>query len=462
MTLGTFQAFQSTIGRQALKNEEFFVYTGVVKLMFNKRLRGAYGASIVLGLLMVTGCKTDGTTSASAEASKKKNIAVTPTPSPTPTPTTSTTTTTVAAAVLSPNGLAGEKDIADNFDLASTLMPTVESVPTSSDPVGAFRFTCLAGQLAKDDPIVYPGQPGASHLHQFFGNTATNANSTYQSLRTSGGSTCTHSTDVSSQRSAYWQPAMLDGAGNAVKPNFLLTYYKNFPAGNPECKGAPDATHIGFCIAVPNGLRMITGYNMDTGTDSPTDPNNRIYWAVAFECVSSDLQTSLSGVQHSLADVVASGKCSVPGAMLRASIALPNCWDGKYLDTADHRSHMAYGNGAIIDNFGPACPADHPYALPQIALQTFYTIDSNFLAGKWHFASDEMTPGKPAGYTFHADYWEAWSPIVKNAWQTGCIDKHLSCNVGELGTGQSVKGMNQNDFGAYPNHVLVPLSSIGV
>jgi hypothetical protein len=94
---------------------------------------------------------------------------------------------------------------------------------------------------------------------------------------------------------------------------------------------------------------MITGYNMETGTDSPTDPNNRIYWAVAFECVSSDLQTSLSGVQHSLADVVASGKCNVPGAMLRASIALPNCWDGKYIDTADHRSHMAPQGRRIAD-----------------------------------------------------------------------------------------------------------------
>lgn len=386
-------------------------------------------------------------------------VAAVVTPAP-PASTPPVTPVAVGVVVASPNGLKGEFDVADNFDLASTLMPTVETVPVSGDPVGAFRFTCLSGHLAKDDPIVLPGQPGKSHLHQFFGNTATNANSTYQSLRTSGGSTCTHSTDVSSQRSAYWQPAMLDGAGNAVKPNYLLTYYKNFPAGNPECRGAPDATHIGFCIAVPNGLRLVAGYNMETGTDSPTDPNSRIYWSVAFECVTPDLQTSLSGVQHSLADVAASGKCGAPGAILRASIALPNCWDGKYLDTADHRSHMAYGNGAIIDNFGPACPADHPYALPQIALQTFYTIDSNFLAGKWHFASDEMTPGKPAGYTFHADYWEAWSPTVKNDWQTGCIDKHLSCNVGELGNGQSVKGMNSNDWGGFPTHILVALTSI--
>jgi hypothetical protein len=433
--------------------------------MNNKILRGAFCAAVVSSAVLISGCGVS--SSAATDAARKKTTVppgqssgstnATTTTTPTTSTTTTTTTTSGIEPVVSPNGIKGEFDVADNFDVASTLSPTIEVVPASSDPVGAFRFTCLAGQLSYDDPIVYPGQPGKSHLHQFFGNTATNANSTYQSLRTTGGSTCTHSTDVSSQRSAYWEPAMLDGAGNVVKPNFLLTYYKNFPATKPECQGAPDATHMGWCIAIPNGLRFITGYNMDTGTGSPTDPNDRMYWAVAFECLTPDQQTSLSGVQHSLADVVATGKC-VNGGLLRAGIALPNCWDGKYLDTADHRSHMVYGNGALIENFGPACTSDHPYAVPQIALQTFYTIDANFLAGKWHYASDEMTPGKPAGYTFHADYWEAWSPVVKNDWQTGCIDKQLSCNVGELGNGQSVKGMSQDV--PFPTHILIALASI--
>ena len=33
----------------------------------------------------------------------------------------------------------------------------------------------MPGQLKADDPIVYPGQPGRSHLHQFFGNDAADA-----------------------------------------------------------------------------------------------------------------------------------------------------------------------------------------------------------------------------------------------------------------------------------------------
>jgi hypothetical protein len=374
---------------------------------------------------------------------------------------------TIVDSQISPSlPLTGEATIADNFDVPAALMPTVETVPPSSDPVSAFRFTCLAGHILRDDPIVYPGSPGASHIHQFFGNTGTDANSTYTSLRTTGGSTCTRTTTTSVQRTAYWEPAMLDGIGNVVKPNFLLTYYKNFPSSDPACTGPPDATHLGWCIAIPNGLKFIFGYNMATGTGSPTDPNDRMYWAVAFECVTADLQTSLSGVQHSLADVASSGKCNVPGAILRVALGPPSCWDGSHVDTANHRDHMVYPNGAIIDNFAPACPVDHPYVIPSIALQTYFTIDSNFLAGLWHFSSDEMIPGfvvgpsSPikAGYSFHGDYWEAWSPIVKNDWQTGCIDRHLSCNVGEMGNGQSIIGMQQ--VGPYPNHVLVPVSSI--
>jgi hypothetical protein len=358
--------------------------------------------------------------------------------------------------VTSPNGLAGEADIADNFDVNTQLQAAEEVPQQEPDPIGAFRFTCNAGQLAKDDPIVYPGQPGKSHLHQFFGNTGTNANSTYQSLRTTGGSTCTRSTNVSVQRSAYWMPAMLDGAGNAVKPNYLNTYYKALPVTNPACGAMPDATHIGYCVPMPNGLRFIQGYNMANGAGGPTDTNSADYWTMGFECLDIN-GNSVSGVQHSMAAILAKG-CPMPG-YLRVFVTFPDCWDGKNLDTPDHRSHMSYANGALVANqFKRACPTDHPYNIPEIALQAFFTIDANFEAGKWHLSSDEMMPGIAAGSTLHADYWEAWSPTVKNMWQTGCINGHLSCASGNLGQGQEASGMYQ--VGPNPNHVLVPLSSI--
>ena len=55
---------------------------------------------------------------------------------------------------------------------------------------GNFRNYCDFSHMNYDDPIVYPGQPGAAHLHSFFGNTGVNARTTTGSLRTSGNGTC--------------------------------------------------------------------------------------------------------------------------------------------------------------------------------------------------------------------------------------------------------------------------------
>jgi hypothetical protein len=71
--------------------------------------------------------------------------------------------------------------------------------------------------------------------------------------------------DTSPQRSAYWMPAMLDGAGNAVKPDWINTYYKRLPASDPQCAHTTDPAVTGQCIEMPNGLRFILGYNMKTG-----------------------------------------------------------------------------------------------------------------------------------------------------------------------------------------------------
>src|SRR5437763_11397999 len=109
---------------------------------------------IAMSALALGGCKITSTApDSSATALGKKTCldgtqpkgnscattTTTPTPTPTPTPTTTTTSSSTTLPFASPNGLKGEFDVADNFDVASTLLPTVETVPVSGDPVGAFR-----------------------------------------------------------------------------------------------------------------------------------------------------------------------------------------------------------------------------------------------------------------------------------------------------------------------------------
>lgn len=371
-----------------------------------------------------------------------------PVPAPTPTPT----------------GLAGEQPIADTFDTSLGLEPasgTGALAKTSFDPVGAFRFMCKPGQVARLDPIVFPGQANTGHLHQFWGNTGVTENSTYQSLRTSGASTCDNRShpDTPVNRTGYWAPAMLTGDGNVVKPDFINTYYKQIPHGSPECQGAPDATHIGWCVDIPNGLRFVFGWNPTTNTGGPTDLNGWDQWMLWFRCWDDLYGTpnakTGSGNFHSIAEIVAAG-CPA-GAVLVAEGIIPTCWDGKNLDSPDHRSHIVPADGPYVSTAGSrACPLTHPYPIPAAEFREEFTTDANFAAGKWRLSCDDMTGGKPAGACLHFDYMEAWSPVAKNRWHRNCIDKHLTCASGDLGDGQQMREAGVPTEG-WTRHQLVAL-----
>src|SRR2546425_100506 len=84
--------------------------------------------------------------------------------------------------------------------LAATSL--VGIAPAQASPTsGGFVVTCGYSHTAPDDPIVFPGQPGASHSHDFFGNESTNASSTYDSM-VAGPSNC----GVSADTAGYWAP----------------------------------------------------------------------------------------------------------------------------------------------------------------------------------------------------------------------------------------------------------------
>ena len=107
---------------------------------------------------------------------------------------------------------------------------------------GQFRAACEYSHFSYDDPIVFPGQPGRSHLHMFYGNTEADAFTTTDSLVNSGGATCN---GFELNRSAYWSPALLDGEGNIVVPDAIILYYKTKQPANVK--------------PMPQGLQMIAG-----------------------------------------------------------------------------------------------------------------------------------------------------------------------------------------------------------
>jgi uncharacterized protein DUF1996 len=359
--------------------------------------------------------------------------------------------------------LAGLAPIPSVFDYKTAL--TYNGViPKSGAPdiVGAFRFICGAGQVLADDPIVYPGQPGKSHLHQFYGNTGINAGSTYTNTRVGNApSTCENGASNPLNKSGYWMPAMLDGVGHVVEPDYVSIYYKRLPISDPRC--ALPGTMVtlasgtktpaqGICEPIPNGLKMIAGFDMISGT-APTG-------SFHFNCQGPN--NAKPGTYKTFADAVAA--CPyVPGAakqnQIGAIINMPDCWDGKRIDSANHRDHVSYGNrnnwyGAL------ECPADHPYLMPQFTLSAWYTVDANL--AKWALSSDAMISGAAPGSTFHADYFEAWDPNAKAEWTAGCINQMLNCSAGELGDGYHLKGADKPAYGWTNPNRLVPVPAGGM
>lgn len=253
---------------------------------------------------------------------------------------------------------------------AALVVPTQASAfPALS---GDFRSICDYSHTLSDDPIVFPNQPGASHLHDFFGSTGTNANSTYESLR-AGNTTCTRQLDTA----AYWVPALYQN-GKLSPPSQLNAYYRS---------AQKDPSTI---RPFPANLRVIAGdgHNTDFAKSVAT-------WA----CEPGRIANPMQG-------------CPI-GTALEVTIPFPDCWDGARLDSADHKAHMAY---AVRTGGMRVCPTSHPVPVPMLELKVSYP---NAQGGTgWSLSS-----GSPA--SVHADLFNAWDQDTLTNLVNNCIKSGL-------------------------------------
>jgi hypothetical protein len=342
-----------------------------------------------------------------------------------------------------PAGEVQLESIPSNFDTAALL--DTRAIPPSAAPdvVGAFRFICNASHLGYDDPIVFPCQPGRSHLHQFFGNSLANSYSNYHSLRTSGESTCENALN----RSAYWVPAMMNGQGRVVRPDYVSVYYKRRPETDPECMRQGTA-----CVPIPRGLRFVFGFNL-------LDPSAPATGGGYFNC---DGPTAQMGHYR---DIVEAATHCPDGSHLGAVISAPDCWNGRDLDSPDHRSHLAYpsyGSWGYL-----RCPATHPYVIPTFTLGVWYTVDDDLdrsgtwtegVTHTWFLSSDMSSDGSMVrpGTTLHADYMEAWDDDALRRWHNGCINQLLNCSGGDFGDGNGMRRFSGFSWTANPRVVDPP------
>jgi len=217
---------------------------------------------------------------------------------------------------------------------------------------GYFAVVCGFSHRNQDDPIVFANQPGRSHDHTYFGNTSTNARSTPSSLRAAGGTTCRLRADTA----AYWAPTLFV-SGRAVRPLGAVVFYIRRTQEPVQ--------------AFPANLEVIAG-----NAAARSAQGERVtFWS----CGRRDVRRSST-----------IPRCQSPS--LRLIVNFPNCWNGRQLDSADHKSHLAYSTDGV-------CPATHPVEVPALQLQIFYGISGG--------ADTELSSG--GDFSGHADFVNAWN-----------------------------------------------------
>jgi len=233
--------------------------------------------------------------------------------------------------------------------------------PLSAQAVGGgfFNLRCELSHRANDDPIVFPQQAGASHLHDFFANRTTDADSTRKSMKAAR-TNCTLSLDTS----GYWAPTLLDQDGRPVPIKAVQVYYRS----------ASGMTVRPF----PGNLKIIAGGD----TLDPPAPS-RSQLSLSWACEDTPPYTP------------SPPDCSGTGRVVTAHIHFPDCWDQENKDSSDHRSHMTFGT--------PECPRGY-VAVPRLRLHIRYDVTN---AEGFTLSSD--TSDMVGGQSLHADFWNTWA-----------------------------------------------------
>jgi hypothetical protein len=262
---------------------------------------------------------------------------------------------------------------------ALSLAITGQSVASASNQ-GKFSNVCFYAGSNSDDAILWPGQPGKSHPHDYIGAENVDAYTTVESLL-AGTTNC----EIQEDLAGYWVPSLIKGGmvhanmtmgGTEIRPSSITTYYlsngkdnvRPYPLGLKEFAGNPKATS-------PSQARDIAWGCSTTFPDSPTAPT-----------------------------------CPA-GEKLHVRVFFADCWNGRDLDSPDHVSHVAYA-----DNRG-RCPSGYPVPIPQLSMLVKYPTNGG--------ADISLSSGPT--YTMHGDFINAWIPATLKELVDTCLVPGKKC-----------------------------------
>ena len=253
-------------------------------------------------------------------------------------------------------------------DIADASPAPMPVAFTSTGSSGSWHEDCgrdQEGMHNSDNLVMQPGHPGgAMHVHDYVGNTSTNAFSTDQSLAAAG-TTC-----AGGDKSTYYWPVLLEPSNQTPMDGMSMDHSTiAVPASvTIQYRGSP----VSSVVAMPRFLRGSTG-NPHAVTENGADTEH--------------VQWTCSGARDRItADYPQCG----PGQQVIRVFDFPSCWNGLTTDSPDHHSHL------VFPVAGGACPAN-TLPVPELHIEVAYSLPQNM-----HYAIDAFPEEHFSSITDHA------------------------------------------------------------
>ncbi|MDH6216524.1 DUF1996 domain-containing protein [Streptomyces pseudovenezuelae] len=308
-------------------------------------------------------------------------------------------------------GQAGNGPVAADFVDITKAANNVQGKPQQQQAGSTGTFTTKCGVNANknhntDNVIVAPGVTnGAHHLHDYVGNQKVDAFATNDSLAAEQTS-CQNQSDSS----AYYWPVVriqdgtkdfdqnADGGGKEGNVGKILT------PQSAEIKyvGSP-ASKV---TAMPQFLRIITG---DAKTTTNGLANANAHWS----CTGFEDKVQLTE-QYPICP---------QGSNVVRTFAFQSCWDGTNIDSANHRTHVAFADPA-----SGVCGNGFK-AIPQLTMRLVYKINPPTLQNgqvKNAYAVDGFPEQLHKSATDHDDFIAVFKNGLANK-IANCINSGKKC-----------------------------------
>ncbi|WP_435876803.1 DUF1996 domain-containing protein [Streptomyces achromogenes] len=311
---------------------------------------------------------------------------------------------------------AGSGPVASDYaDI--TAVPPREPAPPPEAGASRGTFTSDCGVNANrlfnsDNLIVAPGVAnGAHHVHDYIGNQAVDAFASDEDLA-GAGTSCADRRDKSSY---YWpvlrvrdgreRDAGVPGGGAEGNTGRILTPKEvtlTFQ-GNPR----------GKVTAMPRLLRIVTG-DAKAFVNGPGDAN------ASWSCTGYE--------DRQLTDKY---PLCPPGSDVVRTFRFPGCWDGRDIDSANHRTHMAFTaeDGSCPPGFRP---------VPRLVQRVVYGVRVPSVADGGRtvplFAVDSFPEQLHKPVTDHGDFINVFDDDLMRE-MVDCVNSGRTCGTsGRSGT----------------------------